>query len=98
MIIEKKEFNKLKVFDRIEFRQKYILIKEDLIQGIIFFGIIYSTFLTALIISILENFYIFMAFGLITITVDIIFSISLTKQYNNKIKELEKEYFKVEVK
>lgn len=98
MIIEKKEFNKLKVFDRIEFRQKFSLIKEDLIQGLIFFGILYSTFLTSLIIAILTNFYLFMGYGIIIIIIDILFSINLTKQYNKKIKELEKEYFKVEVK
>lgn len=88
MRIEKKEFNKLKVFDRIEFRQKFDYIEshcnifeEIILAFLMFFG----AYLISEYLILIGYFFLGIAIRDLYIR-------------NKRIKELKNEYFKVEVK
>ena len=88
MKIEKKEFNKLKQLERIEFRQKFDYIErhcnifeEITLSFLMFFG---GYFISNLLILIG---YLFLGFAVRDLYIR-----------NKKIKELENEYFKIDVK
>ncbi len=114
MKIDKEKFNKLKQLDRIEYRQKVEMIKNWmngswglpflwLFLGILAFTILlipqgYSALGIEFVADIIETAKIFLSFLLPLIFFGYLIDFMFYLIRRNNLKELEEEYFKIEVK
>jgi len=105
MKIDKEKFNQLKQLDRIEFRQRYNKINEGTISlqipvwALIIIGSIFGTVgLVSGRISFVSVSLLTLKLAFILILLDVGLGLFLSALQSKRTKELEEEYFSVEVK
>ncbi len=105
MKIDKEKFNQLKQLDRIEFRQKYNQINQGGVSlkipawSIMIMASVFGTVgLVSSRLSLLDISIFLIQLSLITIVLDVVINFTYLIFKHKRIKELEEEYFSVEIK
>jgi len=105
MKIDKEKFNQLKQLDRIEYRQRYRNINEGGVSlklpawSLIIMASIFGTVgLVSSRISLLDISIFLVQLSILTFVIDVVINFTVLIFKHKKIKELEEEYFSVEIK